>query len=133
MLAHKFFEQIYYKTIDQHLSRKLLKSIVPVDANSSDTIVIFNQGHSKYKVKLYSLLSLELSRMGIMSFFFYRNNLLLPYYPEFSVDDFPISSAVKTNKRDMLKRQSLIHLISLSGTLTLIMNALYRRESIFSL
>jgi hypothetical protein len=85
--------------VDQCLSHKLLKSITPVDMGSSDTIVIFNQGHSKYKVKLYALLSIELSKMGILSFFLYQNDLLLPYYPNFIVNDFQISNAVTTNKQ----------------------------------
>lgn len=98
MLARKLRLK-YYKMVDQRLSHKLLKSIMPVDTGSSDTIVIFNQGHSKYKVKLYALLSIELSRMGILSFFLYRNDLLLPYYPDFVVDDFQLSNAVTTNKK----------------------------------
>jgi hypothetical protein len=105
MLAQKL-QLKYYNMVDRRLSYKLLKSIMPVDTERSDTIVIFNQGHSKYKVKLYSLLSLELSRMGILSFFFYRNDLLLPYYPDFIVDGYPISSAVTTNKKRYVKSAS---------------------------
>ncbi len=93
----------YFNTIDQRLSHKLLKSIVPADIGSSDTIVIFNQGHSKYKVKLYSLISIELSRMGVLSFFLYRNELLMPYYPDFSVNGFRISNAATTNKKRYVK------------------------------
>ena len=102
MLARKLRLK-YYKMVDQRLSRKLLKSIVPVEAKSSDTIVIFNQGHSKYKVKLYALLSIELSKMGVMSVFLYRNDLLVPYYPNFIVNDFQISNAVTTNKKRYVK------------------------------
>jgi hypothetical protein len=72
---------------DQRLSNRLLQSIRPVDWESSDTIVIFNQGHSKYILKLYTLLSIELSKMGIFSVFLYRDDLLLPYYPDFIVND----------------------------------------------
>jgi len=98
MLAHKLRLK-YFNMVDQRLSHKLLKSITPVDMGSSDTIVIFNQGHSKYKVKLYALLSIELSKMGILSFFLYRNDLLLPYYPDFSVNGFKFSSSLTTNKQ----------------------------------
>ena len=93
----------FFKMVDQRLSHRLLKSFVPPDMGSSNTIVIFNQGHSKYKVKLYSLLSIELSRMGVLSFFLYRNELLMPYYPDFSVNGFQISNAVTTNKKRYVK------------------------------
>mgnify|MGYP003566071235 CR=1 FL=1 len=68
----------HYKRVDERLSHKLLKNIKPVDVDSSDTIVIFNQGHSKYILKLYVLLSAELSKMGVLSFFLHRNDLLIP-------------------------------------------------------
>ena len=98
MLARKLRLK-HYKMVDERLSHKLLKSIKSVDVDSSDAIVIFNQGHNKYKVKLYALFSSELSKMGIFSFFFHRNDLLLPYYPDFSVNGFQLSSSVTTDKQ----------------------------------
>ena len=68
MLARKI-QKKYKILVDQHLSRRLMKRLAPVDIKSSDTIVIFNQDRSKYNLKLYVLLSIELSRRGIMSFF----------------------------------------------------------------
>jgi hypothetical protein len=44
--------------------------------------------------------------MGILSFFLYRNDLLLPYYPDFGVNGFQLSSAVTTNKKRYVKSAS---------------------------
>ena len=98
MLARKLRLK-QYKRVDEGLSHKLLKSIQSVDMESSDTIVIFNQGHSKYITKLYMLMSIELSRMGILSFFLHRNDLLLPYYPDFSINGLQLSNSVSTDKQ----------------------------------
>ncbi len=101
MLAHKLRLK-HYKRVDEHLSQKLLKSVQPVDMDNSDTIVIFNQGHSKYIFKLYALMSTELSKLGISSYFLYRDDLLLRHFPDASVNGFQISNAVTTNKQRLI-------------------------------
>jgi hypothetical protein len=97
MKARKF-QKKYNELVDQHLSRRLMKRLAPVDIRSSDTIVIFNQNRSKYNSKLYALLSIELSRRGIISFFLYKHELLSPYYPSFKINEYQMSNAFTVTK-----------------------------------
>ena len=98
MLARKI-QKKYNQLVDQHLTRRLMKRLAPVDIKSSDTIVIFNQDRSKFNLKLYALLSIELSKMGISSFFLYKDDFLSPFYPSFKINGYQINNAFTASEK----------------------------------
>ena len=101
MLMHKIVK-LFNRLRDTNLTRLLLKNIKPVDINNSEHIFIFNQLESKFYLKLYALVSCELSKRGIGSCFLYKDDLLSPYYPEFSINGYEISNALAVEKRGLI-------------------------------
>ena len=90
---HKLIKR-YNRWLDNHLTRNLLKSIKPVDISNAEYIFILNPAHSKFAQKLYSLLSHELSTLGVPSCFLFQNDLLSPYYPRLDINDYEISNSL---------------------------------------
>jgi len=102
MLIHKIAKKSK-RMIDKNFTRDLLKNILPVDIDSSDYIFIFNQVESEFYLKLYSLVSHELSKQGIPSCFLYQDDQLSPYNPKFKINGFEISNAFRIKDRGAVK------------------------------
>ncbi|MEJ2170833.1 MAG: hypothetical protein P8X90_35530 [Desulfobacterales bacterium] len=88
---------------DDYLTRLLLKNMKPADFNDSEYIFIFHQVKSKFNGKLYLLLSHQLSRMGIVSFLKFKNDLVSAYYPQLEIDGELISSSFIVKSRFIIE------------------------------
>jgi hypothetical protein len=111
MLMHKIVKIIkkINRRKDTNLTRLLLKNIKSADINASKHIFIFNQLESTYYLKLYALVSYELSKRGIASYFLYKDDLLSPYYPEFKINGYEISNAMTVEKRGLISSSHSSH------------------------
>lgn len=93
----------YNRWLDNHLTRNLLKSIKPVDVSNAEYIFILNPAHSKFAQKLYSLLSHELSALGIPSCFLFQDDLLSAYYPRLDINGYEISNSLALVEKRFVK------------------------------
>jgi hypothetical protein len=91
---------------DHHYTRDLLKKINSVDVERSAYLFVFNQVESNYNFKLYALLSYELSKLGIASFFLYHDDLLGSFDPRFSINGHAISNSLLVENRGAVKPRS---------------------------
>jgi hypothetical protein len=93
----------FYGFVDNYLTGVLLKKIKPVDITNSEYIFIFNQVRGQYVEKLYPLVSYELYKRGIASFFLYKNDLFSPHYPRFKINGMELSNSITKAKRRCVK------------------------------
>ena len=91
------------KVADTRLTRAFLRTVKPIDKDSSEYLFIFNQVDSKFTEKLYILLSHRLAAKGIASCFLYHGDLLGPYYPRLHIDGYEISNSLIPTGRGCIK------------------------------
>jgi capsular polysaccharide export protein len=95
--------KLLYRLLDNYYTTVLLKNIRSVDIKNSEYIFLFNQVRGTFAGKLYALISHELSKNGIASYFLYKTDISSTYYNRFNIDGYEISNAFILEKERYIK------------------------------